>query len=106
MLFHNFSVRLFAFHLFRWTLYKIKHRIVENEASAPHGHPTIRVNLHFNFHPVRDRGPGSSVDMATGYGLDGPGIENRWGARWFVNVQTGPGTQPASCTMGTGFFPG
>jgi hypothetical protein len=24
-------------------------------------------------------GPGSSVDIATGYGLDGPGIESWWG---------------------------
>ena len=24
-------------------------------------------------------GPGSSVDIATCYGLDGPGIESRWG---------------------------
>ena len=24
-------------------------------------------------------GPGSSVGVATGYGLDGPGIESRWG---------------------------
>ena len=24
-------------------------------------------------------GPGSVVDIATGYGLDGPGIESRWG---------------------------
>jgi hypothetical protein len=26
-----------------------------------------------------DGGPGSSVGIATGYGLDGPGIESRWG---------------------------
>jgi len=26
-----------------------------------------------------DCGPGSSVGIATGYGLDGPGIESRWG---------------------------
>ena len=26
-------------------------------------------------------GPGSSVGIATDYGLDGPGIESRWGAR-------------------------
>jgi hypothetical protein len=26
-----------------------------------------------------ERGPGSSVDIATYYGLDGPGIESRWG---------------------------
>ena len=43
---------------------------------------------------------------ATGYGLDGPGIESRWGARFSALVQTGPGVHPASCTTGTGSFPG
>jgi hypothetical protein len=47
-------------------------------------------------------GPGSSVGIATGYGLDDPGIESRFSAP----VQTGPGAQPASCTLGTGSFPG
>jgi hypothetical protein len=28
------------------------------------------------------------------------------GARFFAPVQTGPGAHPASCTMGTGSFPG
>ena len=51
-------------------------------------------------------GPGSSVGIAIGYGLDGPGIEFRWGARFSAPVQTGPGAHPASCTMGTGSFPG
>jgi hypothetical protein len=51
-------------------------------------------------------GPGSSVGIATGYGLDGPGIEFRWGARFSAPVQTGPEAHPASCTMGTGSFPG
>ena len=51
-------------------------------------------------------GPGSVVGIATGYGLDGPGIESRWGARFSAPVQTGPGARPASCTMGTGSFPG
>ena len=27
----------------------------------------------------RFRGPGSVVGIATAYGLDGPGIESRWG---------------------------
>jgi len=40
------------------------------------------------------------------YGLDGPGIESRWGARFAAPVQTGSGAHPASYTMGTGFFPG
>jgi hypothetical protein len=28
------------------------------------------------------------------------------GSRFFAHVQTGPGAHPASCTMGTGSFPG
>ena len=51
-------------------------------------------------------GPGSSVRIATGYGLDGPGIESRWGARFSAPVQTGPRVHPASCTMDTGSSPG
>ena len=50
-------------------------------------------------------GPGSSVGIATDYGLDGSGIEFRWG-RDFPPVQTGPGVHPASCKRGTGSFPG
>jgi hypothetical protein len=49
-------------------------------------------------------GPGSSVGIATDYGLDGSWIESRW-KREFPPVQTGPGTHPTSCTMGTGSFP-
>jgi len=49
---------------------------------------------------------GSVVSIVTGYRLDDPGIESRWGARFSATVQTGPGTHPASCTMGTGSFPG
>ena len=48
----------------------------------------------------------SSVGIATRYGLDGPEIESRWGARFSAPVRTGPGAHPASCTMGTGSFPG
>ena len=51
-------------------------------------------------------GPGSSVGIVTGYGLDGTGIESRWGARFSAPVQTGPGTQTVSCTVGTGSFAG
>jgi hypothetical protein len=29
--------------------------------------------------PSSESGPGSLVDIATGYGLDGPGIESQWG---------------------------
>jgi hypothetical protein len=58
------------------------------------------------FPSTKQCGPGSSVGIATGYGLDGPGIESRWGARFSAPVQTGPEAHPASCTMGTGSFQG
>jgi hypothetical protein len=51
-------------------------------------------------------GPGSSVGIATDYGLEGRGIESRWGARFSAHVQTGPEAHPASCTMCTGSFLG
>jgi hypothetical protein len=51
-------------------------------------------------------GRDSSVGIATRYGLDGPGIKFQWGARLSAPVQTSGGAHPASCTMGTGSFPG
>jgi hypothetical protein len=51
-------------------------------------------------------GPGSSVGIVTGYGLDGPGDRIPVEARFYAPVRTGPGAHPASCTMGTGSFPG
>jgi len=62
--------------------------------------------LQYRSLPVHFGELGSSVGIATGYGLDGPGIESRWGARFSAPVQTGPGAHPASCTMGTGSFLG
>ena len=47
----------------------------------------------------------SSVGRATRYGLDGPGIESRFGGRFSAPVQTGPEDHPTSCTMNTGSFP-
>ena len=51
-------------------------------------------------------GRDSAVGIATRYGLDGPGIESQWGARFSVPVQTGPGFHPVSHTVDTGSFPG
>ena len=59
-----------------------------------------------NFNICIHGSPGSVVGIETGYGLDGPGIESRWRARFSASVQTGPGAHPASRTMGTGSFLG
>jgi len=82
-------------------------RSVQNSA------PSIRNVLHVTLLVSRIwrwlldfHGPGGVVGIATGYGLDGPGIESRWGARFSAPVQTSPGAHLASCTMGTGYFLG
>jgi len=69
---------------------------------------TNRLNSTINFTQIDilSCGPGSSVGIATGYGLDGPGIESRWGTRFSAPVQTGRGPHPSSCTLGTGSSPG
>jgi len=54
---------------------------------------------------LSEKVPGSSVDIATDYGLDGPG-SNAGGDDIYPPVQTGPGVHPASCKMGTGSFLG
>jgi hypothetical protein len=46
-------------------------------------------------------GPGSVVDIATGYGLDGSGDRIPVGANFSAS-----GAHPAFCSMGTGSFPG
>jgi hypothetical protein len=51
-------------------------------------------------------GRDSAVGIVTVYGLDGPGIESQWGARFSASVQTTHGTHSASYTMGTGSFLG
>ena len=59
----------------------------------------------FNRGVYRYRAPGTPVNIATDYGLDGREIESRWG-RVFPPVRTGPGAHPASCKVGTGSSPG
>jgi hypothetical protein len=46
--------------------------------------------------------PDSSVGIATRYGLDGPGIESRWRARFSATFQTALELHPAFCKIVTG----
>jgi hypothetical protein len=56
----------------------------------------------YNLKPLSLGGRDGSVGIATRYGLDGPGFESRWGAKFSAFVQTGHVAHPASYTMGTG----
>jgi hypothetical protein len=50
-------------------------------------------------------GPGSSVGIATAYGLDGPGIESRWG-EIFRTSPDRPWGPPSLLYNGYRVFPG
>ena len=50
-------------------------------------------------------GPGSVVGIATEYGLDGPGIESRWG-RDFLHLSSRPWSPPSLLYNGYRVFPG
>jgi hypothetical protein len=64
-------------------------------------------NIKFHIHLSNGTGPGSVVGIATSYGLDGPGIESRWGRDFPHLSRPALGVHPvSSCTMGTGSFHG
>ena len=50
-------------------------------------------------------GTGSSVGIATGYGLDGPGIESRWGGEIFRPCSDRPWGPPSLLYSGYRVFP-
>jgi hypothetical protein len=52
-------------------------------------------------------GRDSSVGIETRYGMNSPGIESQWGARYSTSVQTGPAAHPAPYAMDIGLkWPG
>ena len=50
--------------------------------------------------------PGSSVSIVTGYGLDGPGIEYRWGGEILRTCPDRPWGPPSILYNGYWAFPG
>jgi hypothetical protein len=62
--------------------------------------------LVFMLCPFYNKGHFSVVRIATCYGLDGPGMESRSGARFSTPLQTGPEAHPTSYIIGTWSFPG
>jgi len=79
----------------------------------------IRCNIHYRISPptssaiiwdftkgtIVEIGPGSSVGIATGYGLDGPSIESQWG-EIFRTCPHRPWGPPILLYYGYQVFPG
>jgi hypothetical protein len=76
------------------------HKITKFTAAFPKNSSTF-LCLYLN-----SMGRGSSVGIATAYGAGRNADRIPVGARFSAPVQTGPGPYPASCTTGTGSFPG
>jgi hypothetical protein len=55
---------------------------------------------------IQKCGPGSVVGIATGYGLDGPGIESYWGGEIFRICPDQPWGPPTLLYNGYRVFPG
>jgi hypothetical protein len=47
--------------------------------NGPTGHRNLQLSNKIMILHLICSGPGSSVGIATDYGMDGPGIESRWG---------------------------
>ena len=80
------SLSILSTHVF------IGHRMVLLTLCTPNIFQTVSRIKHSIVTSTPVSGPGSSVDIATGYGLDGPGIESRWG-RDFPHL-SGPALGP------------
>ena len=64
------------------------------------------VNSPFIVQYKQTSGPGSVVGIATGYGLDGPGIESRWGGEILRACLDWPWAPPSLLYNGYSVFPG
>ena len=66
----------------------------------------VKIMILIKYKLFMTRGPGSSVGIATGYGLDGPRIESRWGAEIFRTCPDRPWGPTSLLYNGYRVFPG
>ena len=88
----------------------VRYEFIDHPVSGMYNHSTwwqTSSHRHWEIWVIHNTvGRHSSVGIATRYGLDGPGIESRCGARFSASVQIDPEAHPTSYTMGTGSFSG
>ena len=96
---HSFRLKNFTFTQ-KWTVgYELNVTVTGKKQSAQWTVPITEL-------PLTASRSGSSICIVTGYGLDGSGDRIPVTARFSAPVQIDPGAHPASCTVGTGSFPG
>ena len=84
----------------------IYRRLVICFASKIYVHSTGDLHVWYNDPPSTQNGAGWLSWYSDSLRAGRFGIDSRWGARFSAPVQTGHEAHPASCTMGTGSFPG
>ena len=90
--------------IYRWLQYKL-HRSISSSSRRPQPRGVGKIIIKKPVLRNKWVGWDSPFGKATRHGLDGPSIKSRWG-EIFRTRQTGPAAHPATCTMGTGSFPG
>jgi len=76
-----------------WTIFSIRNSVTTQNLLSQRSISILFSHL---------RGPGSSVSIVTGYGLDGPGIESRWGwdFPYLSRPALGPSQPPVQWVLG------
>jgi len=84
-------------------LFKLSARHVAQELGSKN---ILNGRFKYTANYLNSCGPSSSVGIATDYGLDGPGIESRWVARFFRTCPDRPCGPPSRLYNGHRVFPG
>ena len=98
----------YSLYKFRVLLYKIRYHwpsILRKQQQVPWMERPVHIPPPIYLSIFPSCGPGSSVGIVTELRAGRSGDRIPVG-RVFPSVQTGPEAHPASCTMGTGSFPG
>jgi len=87
----------------------VRYEFIDHPVSGMYNHSTwwqTSGHRHWEIWVINNTvGRDSSGGIATRWGLYGPGIESRCGAKFSAPVHTDPEAHPASYTMGTGSIP-
>jgi hypothetical protein len=107
------TLHLFIWEKWSWIMRGLRNASLARNATALYNYVSpvdtrglVHIHVVFKWNKVEWCGPGSSVSIATGYGLDGPGIESRCGGEIFHTCPDRPCGPPSLLYNGYRVFPG